>query len=393
MKNKYSKTTGIIILAFFIGILIISAGMNYNRSESNIINKQLLNTIPVRKLLLYVGSYTPAGKGIYIYSMNSVTGSLKFMGLFPDTTNPSYLAVHPNKKWLFSVSETGEGAVSAYRIIDSATIELINTIYTKGKNPCYLSIDNSGKYILASHYQSGSVVSLPIKIDGSLGNIASTIQDTGKSINDKRQAGPHAHCIVPAPEGNLFFSADLGTDFVYGYKLDTINGKLTSISKTSIKPGSGPRHLTFHPNKKWMYLLNELSGTVEGYLINKSSGKLEIMQTLQVINDIKSGATASDIHIGRSGKFLYAAERDPENTITVFSIDLKTGFLNMVEKVPSGGMVPRNFAIDPAGKFLVVGNQKSDNLTIFSIDNKTGKLTKVGIQVGVQSPACVKFMN
>jgi 6-phosphogluconolactonase len=317
---------------------------------------------------------------------------MKYLGLFPSKTNPSYLAVHPNKKWLFSANETDEGSVSSYLIKDSSTIDLINTVHTNGKGPCYVSIDNSGKFLLTAQYQSGSVVSLPIDKDGRLGNISSSIQHTGSSIIKERQSGPHAHSMVPAQAANLIFSADLGTDIVYCYKLDTITGKLDSLSKTYIKPGSGPRHIAFHPNKKWMYLLNEISGMVEGYLINYESGTLKILQTIQVIRDINSGAHASDIHIGPSGKFLYAAERDPENTITVFSVNLNTGMLAMVEKVPSGGKVPRNFAIDPTGNFMIVGNQNSDNLTTFRIDNKTGKLTQIGMLVSVQSPACIKFM-
>ena len=392
MITNILKKIRIQISVIFLGLLLINSGKSDFKPGKEIIKLNTSGYIQAKIFLFYVGTYTPNGKGISVYSMNSETGSTKYMGLFPSTSNPSFLAVHPNKKWLYSVSETTEGSVSSYRIKDSASIELINTIKTNGKGPCYVSIDNSGRFLLTAQYQSGSVVSLPINRDGSLGNISSFIQHTGRSIIEERQAGPHAHSMVPAPEGNLIFSADLGTDIVYGYKLDTITGKLDSLSKTYIKPGSGPRHIAFHPNRKWMYLLNEISGMVEGYMLNTDSGTLKIIQILQVIKDKNSGAHASDIHIDPSGKFLYAAERDPENTITLFSVNLNTGMLTMIEKVPSGGKVPRNFAIAPNGNFLVVGNQNSDNLTIFRIDIKTGKLTQVGMPVSIKSPACIKFM-
>ncbi len=325
--------------------------------------------------------------------MNPKTGVLKYLGISPSVSNPSYLAIHPNKKWLFSVNEINNGTLSSFRIKDSSTLEFINAVSSNGSSPCYVSIDNSGNYLLASNYNSGSVTSVPINPDGSLGNAVSTIQNTGKSINEQRQSSPHAHSILPSFSGNLIYSADLGADLIYCYKIDTITGQLSTISKNPITAGSGPRHLAFHPNKKWLYVINELKGTVEGFLIDSVSGALSYMQTCSLLKVKEDGSLAADIHITPSGRFLYASVRDPENTIAIFSINQKNGSLTHIENVASGGKTPRNFAIDPSGTFLLAANQNSDNIITFRIEPNSGKLTQVGNAVNVPSPTCIKFMN
>ncbi len=261
MIIHYLNQKRIHILLILIGILLINMGMTDNKTVTHYNNAKLLKTIPAKNILLYVGSYTPKGEGIYIFTMNSSTGALKLLGSLHCDNNPSYLAVHPNRKWLFSVSEVDEGSLTSYRIKDSTTIEKINTIPTMGKGPCYLSIDNTGKYLLTAHYNSGTVVSVPIRSDGSLGNVVSLKAHIGVGYLPQRQSGPHAHSILPARSGNLVYSADLGLDTVYGYKLDNKNGQLISVSQTPFNKGSGPRHLAFHPNKKWMYVVTELAGT------------------------------------------------------------------------------------------------------------------------------------
>jgi 6-phosphogluconolactonase len=347
----------------------------------------------VTNYLLYAGSYTPKGTGISIYLMNPETGVLKYLGISPPVSNPSYIAIHPNKKFLFSVNENDDGALSSFRIKDSSTLEFINSVPSNGASPCYVSIDNSGNYLLASNYNSGSLTSVPIYPDGSIGNAVSIIRNTGKSINEERQASPHAHSIIPFLSGNLIYSADLGADLIYCYKIDTSTGQLITLSKTSITPGSGPRHLAFHPNKKWLYEINELKATVEAFQIDSVSGTLSYLQTYPLLKVKDDGSLAADIHITNSGRFLYASIRDPENFISIFSIDQQNGSLTYTGNVSSGGKTPRNFAIDPSDTFLLAANQNSDNITIFRIEQNSGKLTKVGNAVNIPSPVCLKFMN
>ena len=386
------------IIIFIIGFLFFNQVQIYSETIISIGNDGLngsenLLSVGVMDYLLYVGTYTPNGTGISIYSMNTKTGLLKYLGISPNVSNPSFIAIHPNKKWLFTVGENNDGTLSSFKIKDSLTLEFINTIPSTGQGPCYLSIDNSGKYLLTSHYNSGSVTSVPINPDGSLGKAVSIISNSATSINKERQSAPHAHSIIPYFSNNLIYSADLGADLIYCYKIDTTSGKLSSISKTSITAGSGPRHIAFHPIKNWVYELNELSRTVECFLIDSDSGELTYLNTFPIVNDNGDGALAADIHITPSGSYLYASVRDPENIIAVFSINEQNGSLTLIEKIPSGGKTPRNFAIDPSGRFLLVGNQNSNDIIIFSIDQKSGKLNQVGDAVAVPSPVCIKFMD
>jgi len=386
------------IIIFIIGFLFFNQVQIYSETIISIGNDGLngsenLLSVGVMDYLLYVGTYTPNGTGISIYSMNTKTGLLKYLGISPNVSNPSFIAIHPNKKWLFTVGENNDGTLSSFKIKDSLTLEFINTIPSTGQGPCYLSIDNSGKYLLTSHYNSGSVTSVPINPDGSLGKAVSIISNSATSINKERQSAPHAHSIIPYFSNNLIYSADLGADLIYCYKIDTTSGKLSSISKTSITAGSGPRHIAFHPIKNWVYELNELSRTVECFLIDSDSGELTYLNTFPIVNDNGDGALAADIHITPSGSYLYASVRDPENIIAIFSINEQNGSLTLIEKIPSGGKTPRNFAIDPSGRFLLVGNQNSNDIIIFSIDQKSGKLNQVGDAVAVPSPVCIKFMD
>lgn len=231
MKIKPS----IILLLFVITILsckksaTLKASTTINSKDTTSTKKTdtTKNIVPVKNYLVYIGTYTP---NIYVYSMNPKTGGLKYLCVSPNTSNPSYLAIHPNRKWIFSVNENSPGTLSAFRIKDSATLEFINSVPSKGDAPCYVSIDNSGKYLLTANYNSGSVASFPINSDGSLGASASNDQHTGSSVNASRQSSPHAHSIIPFFLNNLIFSADLGTDKIYCYKLDTASGKLSSVA-------------------------------------------------------------------------------------------------------------------------------------------------------------------
>ncbi len=393
MMCKFFSTYIVLFVSLFICGVLMNAKSLPDKGIKDQTNHGDSTKIKADNFLLYIGTYTPKGTGIYIYSMNPETGKLKYLGVSPSSVNPSYLVIHPNKKYLYSANETDSGYISSFSLKDSSTLEFINSVPSNGASPCYVSIDNSGKYLFASNYNSGSVTSVPINPDGSLGEPVSIIRNTGKSINKQRQSSPHAHSIIPSLSGNLIYSADLGADLIYCYKIDTTTGQLSTVSKTSITPGSGPRHIAFHPNKKWLYELNELKGTVNAFMIDSVSGTLFFLQSNSLLNVKDDGSLAADIHITSSGRFLYASVRDPENIIAIYSINQKDGSLNSIGNVSTGGKTPRNFVIDPDGKFLLVANQNSDSIITFRIDPKSGKLKQVGGAVNVPSPTCIKFLN
>lgn len=352
-------------------------------------------------LLMYVGTETVGGtsQGIYLYEMDRNTGALKYLAVSPMTVNPTYIAIHPNNKWLYAVNEVnGEngkfgGEISAFRI-DPAKKEFtfLNKVASNGNSPCHISIDNSGKFVLVANYSSGTVASYAIKADGSLSEAVSTDQHQGKGPNTSRQEGPHAHMIMQAQNG-FVYNTDLGADQIYIYKLDA-QGKLINTNITvKSKPGAGPRHLAFHTNNKWAYAVNELNGTVDVYTVNNKTGALTNLQT---ISTLPAGETrypgSGDIHITPNGKFLYATNRGEINNIAMFSIDRQTGKLKLLGHQSTMGDRPRNFVMDPEGRFLLVANQISGNVFTFRIDPKTGILKDTGIETKIPSPMCLKFV-
>jgi len=351
--------------------------------------------------LVYVGTYTNTGKsqGIYAYRFDSQSGKLESIGLAAQTVNPSYVTIHPNRKYLYAVSEVGNGngggAVAAFSI-DPKTAKLtpLNTTPSRGSGPCYVSVDHTGKAAMVANYNSGSVALLPIKADGSLGDATAFDQHKGSGADPSRQKGPHAHSIAPSPDNRFALNADLGLDHLFVYKLDPAAGTLTANDPPwgDLKPGSGPRHFDFSPNHKFVYAINEMGSTVTAFNWNAAQGSMQEIQTVSTLPaDYKGeGNSCADVHVHRSGKFLYGSNRG-HDSIAVFAIDSK-GKLTLKSNVSTGGKVPRNFGIDPTGHFLIAANQNTDNLVVFKIDTKTGALTPTGQNLEVGAPVCVKFM-
>jgi 6-phosphogluconolactonase len=363
-----------------------------------------LCTLPLTaaQYLVYVGTYTNTGKsqGIYAYRFDSATGKLDPIGLAAQANNPSYLAVHPNRKYLYAVSETANfngqrsGAVSAFSIdLKTAKLTPLNTTPSRGTGPCYVSVDRTGHAAMVANYNSGSVALMPIKADGSLADATAFDQHSGPVADAKRQQGPHAHSIAPSPDNRFALNADLGLDRLYVYKLDPAAGTLAANDPPygTLPPRSGPRHFDFHPNSKFVYAIDEIASTVTAFSWDKARGALQPLQTLSTLpSDFKGENTCADIHVHRSGKFLYGSNRG-HNSIALFSIDAK-GKLALKANVSTQGKVPRNFAIDPTGHFLIAANQDTNNLVVFRIDTKTGALTPTGQNLEVGAPVCVKFM-
>jgi 6-phosphogluconolactonase len=352
---------------------------------------------------VYVGTYTNTGKsqGIYAYRFDSNTGKLTDIGLAGQATNPSFVNISPNHKYLYAVSEVSgpkgqpAGTVTAFSI-DAKTAKLtpLNQVPSRGSGPCYVSIDKTGKAALVANYNSGSVALMPVKADGSLGEATAFDQREGKGADPRRQSGPHAHSIFASPDNRFALSADLGLDRLYVYKLDPAAGTLAPNDPpyANVKPGGGPRHFDFHPNGKFVYVIHEMGSAVTAFSYDKARGAMSEVQTVSTLPaDYKGENNCADIHVHRSGKFLYGSNRG-HDSIAVFAVDARKGTLKLIDNTSTQGKVPRNFGIDPTGKFLIAANQNTNNLVVFRIDQKTGKLTPAGQSVEVGAPVCVQFM-
>jgi 6-phosphogluconolactonase len=362
-----------------------------------------------KKYFVYVGTYTAeagsTSKGIYAYRFDSDTGELASIGVAAETANPSFLAVHPNQRFLYAVNETGNyqgqksGAVSAFSI-DHTTgkLTLLNEVASKGADPCYITVDKTGKYVLVANYTGGSVAVFPVLEDGRLGEATAFIQHTGHGADPERQEGPHAHSIDLSPDERFAIVDDLGLDETLVYRFDRAKGSLTlndpQIYTTLAKadPGAGPRHFAFNPNGKFAYVVNEIQSTVSVLSYDGSAGVLRRLQTISTYpKDFSAHNDDAEIQVQPSGKFLYASNRG-HDSIAVFAIDPDKGTLTLVEYASTNGKTPRSFEIAPGGSLLFAANEKSNNIVVFSIDAKTGRLKPTGKVLDVSEPVCVKFV-
>jgi 6-phosphogluconolactonase len=321
--------------------------------------------------------------------------------LAAETVNPSFLAIHPNRRFLYAVGEVMEfqgqksGAVSAFSI-DPATGKLtfLNKMSSRGMGPCHVSVDKTGKCVLVANYGSGSVAALPLKPDGSLSEATAFVQHTGSSVNPERQKGPHAHSINLSPDNRFAIAADLGLDQLLVYRFDPEAGSLTPNDPpfAKVNPGAGPRHFAFHPNGQFGYVINEMQSTVTALAYDAANGAFQELQTISTLpEDFKEENSTAEVQVHPNGRFLYGSNRG-HNSIAVFAIDAAKGTLTPVERVSTQGRTPRNFGIDPTGSWLLAANQSTDNVAVFRIDPDTGRLTPTGQVLDVPSPVCVKFL-
>jgi 6-phosphogluconolactonase len=353
--------------------------------------------------LAYIGTYTnEKSKGIYVFWFDSKTGKMTPIGLAGEIANPSFLAIHPNRQFLYAVSEVNTfdgqktGSLSAFRIDkNTGTLTLLNTVASKGTAPCHLSVDKTGKNVLVANYGSGSVAVFPVDAGGKLKEASAFVQHTGSSVNPKRQAGPHGHSINLSADNRFAVAADLGLDELLVYKFDAGKGTLEPNNPPFIKmaPGSGPRHFAFHPNGKFGYAINEMLSTVTAMSWDAKSGSFKELQTTTTLPaDFKGNNSTAEVQVHPSGRFLYGSNRG-HDSIAVFSIDPNKGTISLTENASTQGNTPRNFGIDPTGSYLIAANQRTNNLVVFRVDQKTGKLTPSGQTFEVGSPVCVRFMK
>ncbi len=353
------------------------------------------------ELLVYVGTYTRKdSKGIYGFRLDLKSGALTPLGLVAESSNPSFLALHPSGETLFAANEISKfkdekaGAVSAFSIDrDTGKLELINQQSSKGTGPCHLSVDATGKNVLVANYGGGNIACLPIGNGGKLSAASSFIQHEGSSVNKRRQAGPHAHSINLAPGNRFAVAADLGLDKVLVYDFDAGKGLLKAKNFTAVAPGAGPRHFAFHPLGQYAYVINELHCTVTAFRFAAATGELTDFQTISTLDvAMQAGYSTAEVQVHPSGRFLYGSNRG-HDSIAVFEISPTSGRLNRIQVEPTQGATPRNFGIDPTGNFLLAANQNSDNIVVFRINQQSGRLESTGQIVVAPSPVCIKFLK
>lgn len=351
---------------------------------------------------IYFGTYTGGeSKGIYVAKFNSENGQISNLEVAAEIGNPSFLAVHPTRPLLYSANENGEfqgkktGSIAAFQI-DTATGKLtkLNEQSSEGSAPCHLIVDREGKNVLVANYVGGNAAVLPIQEDGSLKTASSIVQHTGESVNKQRQEGPHAHSINLDSSGKFAFVADLGIDKVMIYKFDSLTGTLTANEPAAVNldAGSGPRHFAFHPNGKFAFVINELTSTLTAMSYEPEKGELKSLDSASTLptNFMKGNSTA-DVHVHPTLDIVYGSNRGADS-IAIFSFDQGTGKLKLIGNQPTMGATPRNFQIDPTGKYLLAENQDTSNVVVFQI-TKSGSLLKTNFNVKVPRPVCIQFVK
>jgi 6-phosphogluconolactonase len=346
---------------------------------------------------LVAGTYTDGkSEGIYVYKFNSATGVATKIST-TKTSNPSFLAVAPGEKALYAVNENKPGTVSAFSFNkDSGIVRELNRQPVSGDHPCYVTVHRNGNWLLVGNYSSGNLVVFPITNKGVIGKSIQTISHKGAGPNFQRQRGPHVHATVFSPDGKYLFVPDLGTDKIMIYRFNEQTGQLSSHDQPfeKSKGGAGPRHMEFHPNGRFAYLMEELSGTIKVMAYN---GNGHLSSNRQSVNAHDSAYTdeigSADIHVSPDGNFLYCSNRGKSNTIGIFKVNQQTGMLMLAGHQSTLGEKPRNFNFDPSGNFLLVANQDSDSIVVFSIDKATGLLTDTGHRIFVPKPVCIKWVS
>lgn len=353
---------------------------------------------PTANFKLLIGTYTNAGnsEGIYYYQFNK-DGSAKSFSQ-QKAEEPSFLVTSTNQQFVYSVNELGKGngAVSAYAFNKTTGVfKLLNSVLSGGDHPCHISTDRKNRFVFVSNYSGGNLSAIAINTDGSLSNEKQTIQHTGSGANKSRQEKAHVHSAVLSPDEKFLLVQDLGTDkiSVYGVDLNNQNKPLSEnpISVFNCNPGDGPRHISFHPSKPFVYAVQELTGSVT--VLSFKNGELKKVQQINMfdqVTDKKSGA--ADIHLSPDGKFLYASNRADYNDLAIYTI-ASNGLLTWVGSQPTLGLAPRNFAIDPTGNFLLAANQNSNEIVIFKRNKTNGLLKDTGKRIAVGRPVCIQFVQ
>lgn len=358
--------------------------------------------MPRTTRLLFLGTYTPAGgasRGIYVVRLDPVTGGLNEPLLAAETAGPTFLAWHPDGRTLYALGESGQingkpgGALVSFRY-DATTggLTRLNTEPTGGIGLAHVGVDATGRTAAVISYHGGQVASFPILSDGSLGARTSLITHSGSpGPNRSRQDKPHPHSVTFSPDNRFLYVCDLGLDRLYRYWHDPAGATLTPAGETATASGAGPRHSKFSGDGKFLYVINELNGTIEVFAADLTDGALTRVQTIATLPaDFSGESICAEIRLSPDGRFVYGSNRG-HDSLAVFARDAAQGTLTLVEIVPTGGKHPRNFNLSPDGRWLVCANKDSDNVTVFGVDAATGSLTRTPQSVRVPQGVCVLF--
>jgi len=343
-------------------------------------------------LFLLAGAYSDGNTpGISVYDFNIQTGDYTYLSDIKQIVNPSYLVVSRDEQMIYSVNETRAGVVSAFRFDKSkGVLSLVNSQPTQGADPCYINTDKGGNFIVTANYSGGNISVFPLDSDGSI-KPPSMIID----LNIPESPASHIHAVVFSPDENRLLVTDLGKDQIYTFEVNPeATDRFLAVPPTNVtklEPGSGPRHLAFHPGGKYLYCINELSGKITAFAYEE--GKLEAIQSVVSDTTQASGRKGSaDIHLTSDGRFLYSSNRLKADGIAVFSVNPENGLLTSMG-YQSTGIHPRNFIISPNDKFLLCANRDTNNIQIFEIDPVTGLLHDTGKEISLDKPVCLKWIR
>ncbi len=335
-------------------------------------------------------------EGIYPFSFDSTSGELRQLQGPTSLLNPTFLAFAPDGQHLYSVRETTDSArVHAFETSPSSgQLRPLNAVPAEGGAPCYISVDATVQWVLTANYVGGNVAVFPVRDDGGLGPATQVVQHEGTGADPERQQRSHAHYFRMGPQNRYALAANLGIDEVRIYPFDAEQGRLDTadVRIVSTPPGTGPRHLSFHPSGETVYLIGELSGTITVYDYDAERGRMSAKQTVSTTPDEFDGAARSaDLHVHPSGDFLYASNRGDANDVVVYRIEEKTGRLERIGRQREHIQWPRTFTISPDGTHLLVANRRADAISVFDVDTNTGQLTYTGHSVDVPAPTKIIF--
>ncbi|OON68869.1 lactonase family protein [Hymenobacter sp. CRA2] len=352
--------------------------------------------------LLYVGTYGPAEQdNIFLYRLNARTGEMTRVAGFGGGVKPGFLTISPDRRHLYAINASTDfqgrstGAVRAFAVDPrSGELTLLNEQPSEGVGPCYISLTPDGRAALVANYFGGTISALPVQADGRLGPAAAVDQHQGSGPH-KNQDKAHAHCVFPDPAGRYALAVDLGNDQILSYRLTGSTTVLQLPPQTAFRaqPGAGPRHLAFHPNGRWAYVINELNSTLTALDYNAAAGTFAEVHTLPTLPaDFSDPNSCADVHTSPDGRFVYGSNRG-HDSIVVFAVDAGTGRLTLVQHVGTQGKTPRNFTLSPDGRLLLVANQNSDNIFSYRVDAKTGRLTPTGFSATAPAPVCLQVLS
>ncbi|KEQ27972.1 lactonase family protein [Paenibacillus tyrfis] len=351
--------------------------------------------------IVYVGTYNGGGNdSLYVLSMDKSTGELSAIGAYAEVEMPSFLTVDTERGRVFAVSELQDeagkegGEVASYAVEpETGALRYIGKQPSFGASPCHLVTDREGKRLVVANYTSGSVSLYPISEDGSIGPLADRKQHEGHSVRSDRQEAAHAHCTVL--KDSRIFVADLGMDKIMIYNIQE-NGEKPALvlhGEVQVHAGAGPRHIAFHSELPYAYVINELDSTITAFAYSQEAGTLREIQTVSALPDGFAGESyCADIHIGVSGDYLYGSNRG-HDSIAVYRIDRTNGKLTLIQHEPTGGAWPRNFAVTPDGKFVLAANQNSDSIVTLAVNENTGRLEPTGHELRIPKPVCIRFFE